>query len=119
MFNSGLVSADVVFSLHTAAPPSDANKQTGAWYSDVPNVAGRYTITTVAGYRRLVTSHPLLFGRLPDPAPTAPTHIAMKQGSTLLGYGTIAFTGYAASRLLEIPAGMVMLEYQLVGTDIP
>ena len=119
MFKSGLFSAEITVSLHTASPPTDSNKQTGDWYSDVKVAAGNYSYSDKSGYRRVVTSIGILFGRLPDPPPTAPTHVAIKVGSTLLWYGDVTFTGYAASRLLEIPSGGIVIDIQKVGADAP
>ena len=118
-FKGGLVSGGVTASLHTATPPSAANKVAASWYGDQAVAEAAFESNDVGDYHRLVTNARIRFGIVPNPPGAAPTVLALHDGSDYVWHDDVAWAAWAANKTADVEAGDVKIEIKRAGEEVP
>ena len=119
LFKGGFFTGGVTASLHTAAPPSDANKVAASWYSDQGITEAQFSLTTESGRRLARNNVRVVYGTTPSSNPgTAPTYLALKRGSNYLWYDDIVIADWGADKRIETAINGITIGAALQFTEL-
>ena len=121
----GFFSGGVYVSLHTASPPTEANKIQDSWYSDVQTPSGDWSEHNDGDYREVDNDDDLDFGTTPTSGSLSDAEtVAIATGASmstanLLWYDDDPSVNIQNNRNVLIEAGELRIQIDKTGVIIP